>query len=165
MRRNLGTVLAVFVCIFVLAWGLNGARARSLESVTASDSRGADKPRVGLGAAEPAAAGQYKAERSGEVSRGTSDAIPLPGVPGSNAPAADAANALEQQQIVPPAVETIPRNPPNGMLFAGRGKFQLYRQGDITWRLDTDTGQACILFATEEQWDQERVLEHGCATK
>src|ERR1035438_628921 len=33
-----------------------------------------------------------------------------------------------------PASDTIARNPPNGMLFTGSGKYQLYRQGDITWR-------------------------------
>jgi hypothetical protein len=63
-----------------------------------------------------------------------------------------------------PSTDTIPRNPPNGMIFAGTGKYQLYRQGDITWRLDTDTGWACILFATEAQWAKSRVYDHGCAT-
>ena len=48
------------------------------------------------------------------------------------------------------------------MLFAGTGKYQLYRQGDITWRLDTDTGWACILFATDAQWAKPRVYQHGC---
>ena len=62
-----------------------------------------------------------------------------------------------------PTSDSIARNPPNGMLFAGGGKFQLYRQGDITWRLNTDTGQACILFATNTQWSRTRVYQHGCA--
>jgi hypothetical protein len=60
--------------------------------------------------------------------------------------------------------DTISRNPPNGMIFAGSGKYQLYRQGDITWRLDTDRGWACILFATDVQWAKPRVFEHGCAS-
>lgn len=63
-----------------------------------------------------------------------------------------------------PAGDTISRTPPNGMIFAGRGRYQLYRQGDITWRLDTDTGWACILFATDTQWSKLRVYEHGCAS-
>jgi hypothetical protein len=62
----------------------------------------------------------------------------------------------------PPASDSIPRNPPNGMLFAGSGKYQLYRQGDITWRLNTDTGEACILFATDAEWSKPRVYQHGC---
>jgi hypothetical protein len=61
-----------------------------------------------------------------------------------------------------PASDTIRRNPPNGQIFAGSGRFQLYRQGDITWRLDTQTGYACILFATDTQWSQARVFDHGC---
>jgi hypothetical protein len=63
-----------------------------------------------------------------------------------------------------PASDTIRRNPPNGQIFAGSGRFQLYRQGDITWRLDTQTGHACILFATDAQWSQARVFGHGCGT-
>ena len=48
------------------------------------------------------------------------------------------------------------------MIFSGSGLYQLYRQGDITWRLNTDTGDACILFATDAQWRQWRVYQHGC---
>jgi hypothetical protein len=66
------------------------------------------------------------------------------------------------EAATPPANDSIPRNPPNGMTFAGAGKFQLYRQGDITWRLNTDTGEACILFATDAEWRQPRVYQHGC---
>jgi hypothetical protein len=62
----------------------------------------------------------------------------------------------------PPATDSIPRNPPNGTVFAGKGKYQIYRQGDITWRLNTDTGHACILFATNAEWRNPRVFQHGC---
>jgi hypothetical protein len=48
------------------------------------------------------------------------------------------------------------------MLFTGSGKYQLYRQGDITWRLNTDTGWACVLFATDAQWRKARVYQQGC---
>jgi hypothetical protein len=68
------------------------------------------------------------------------------------------------QVIAPPQSDSIPRNPPNGVAFAGSGKFQLYRQGDITWRLDTQSGDACILFATDTQWSQPRVFQAGCGT-
>jgi len=54
-------------------------------------------------------------------------------------------------------------NGPNGAtVFNGKGRYQLYRQGKITWRLDTDTGHACILLATEEEWRKPRVYQHGC---
>jgi hypothetical protein len=47
------------------------------------------------------------------------------------------------------------------MIFAGTGKYQLYRQGDLTWRLNTDTDKACILFATNAEWRKPKVFEHG----
>jgi hypothetical protein len=74
-----------------------------------------------------------------------------PSLPASAASAASA-----------PASDTIARNPPNGMLVVGSGKYQLYRQGDITWRLNTDTGWACVLFATDSQWRKTRVYQNGC---
>lgn len=87
---------------------------------------------------------------------------------GQSAPSA-APDTSDQQDLqsgaqpgAPPASDSIPRNPPNGMTFAGTGKYQLYRQGDITWRLNTDTGEACILFATDAEWRQPRVYQHGC---
>jgi hypothetical protein len=49
-----------------------------------------------------------------------------------------------------------------GMVFTGKGRYQLYRQGKITWRLDTDTGYACILLATEAEWRKQRVYSNGC---
>ena len=61
-----------------------------------------------------------------------------------------------------PASDTISPNPQNGMTFSGTGRYQLYRQGDITWRLDTNTGQSCVLFATDEQWKKPRVYHAGC---
>ncbi len=61
-----------------------------------------------------------------------------------------------------PATDTIQRSPPSGLIFAGAGKYQLYRQGDITWRLDTDNGRACIIFATDTQWSRTRVYDQGC---
>lgn len=64
-----------------------------------------------------------------------------------------------------PAGDTISPNPPNGMVFAGTGKYQLFRQGNITWRLNTDTGQTCIIFATDEEWKKPRVYRAGCGSR
>ncbi len=61
-----------------------------------------------------------------------------------------------------PATDTIAPNPTNGQTFAGTGKFQVYRQGNLTWRVNTETGETCILFATEEEWRKEIVYRHGC---
>ena len=66
-----------------------------------------------------------------------------------------------------PAVpaDTIQPNPPNGMTFGGSGHYQLYRQGNLTWRLNTDTGQSCIVFATEEEWRKPQVFRAGCKSR
>jgi hypothetical protein len=88
--------------------------------------------------------------------------------PTLTAPAYPATTAQSLQQSMtgvsapPLSGDTIDPNPPNGMVFAGKGQFQLYRQGNITWRLNTDNGQSCIIFATEEEWKKEKVLRAGC---
>jgi hypothetical protein len=61
--------------------------------------------------------------------------------------------------------DTISPNPPNGMVFSGTGHYQLYRQGNLTWRLNTDTGQSCILFATDEEWKKPKVYRAGCGSR
>lgn len=64
-----------------------------------------------------------------------------------------------------PGADTISPNPPNGMAFSGTGHYQLYRQGNLTWRMNTDTGQACILFATDEEWKKAKVYRNGCGKR
>jgi hypothetical protein len=63
------------------------------------------------------------------------------------------------------AGDTISPDPPNGMVFAGKGKYQLYRQGNLTWRLNTETGQSCIIFATDEEWKKPKVYRAGCGSR
>ena len=64
-----------------------------------------------------------------------------------------------------PVTDSISANAPNGMVFSGPGKYQLYRQGNITWRLDTGNGHTCIVFATEEEWKKPQVLRAGCGER
>jgi hypothetical protein len=61
-----------------------------------------------------------------------------------------------------PAADTIQPNPPNGTAFTGTGKFQVYRQGNLTWRVNTESGANCILFATMEEWKKPVVYNHAC---
>jgi hypothetical protein len=61
--------------------------------------------------------------------------------------------------------DTISPNPPNGMVFSGTGKYQLYRQGNLTWRVNTETGQSCIIFATDEEWKKPKVYRAGCGRR
>ncbi len=79
---------------------------------------------------------------------------------------ADSSRPQSQNSVATlPASETISRNPQNGIATVGSGKFQLYRQGDMTFRLNTKTGQACVLFATDAQWRKSLVYEHGCGNR
>jgi hypothetical protein len=47
------------------------------------------------------------------------------------------------------------------MVYGGTGRYQWYRQGNLTWRVNTETGQACIMFATDEEQRKPRVYQHG----
>lgn len=61
-----------------------------------------------------------------------------------------------------PAGDSQAANAPNGQVYSGNGKFQIYRQGNLTWRVNTDTGESCILFATPDEWRKPIVYNHGC---
>jgi hypothetical protein len=76
------------------------------------------------------------------------------------------------QVVTPPAAQPVSSPPPqsdsqlpnapNGMRFTGTGNYQWYRQGNITWRLDTVSGKSCIVYATMEEWQKQIVMAHGC---
>ena len=61
-----------------------------------------------------------------------------------------------------PVSDTVSPNPPNGLAFGGTGKFQWYRQGNLTWRVNTASGSTCIAFATMDEWQKPIVYSHGC---
>ena len=119
--------------------------------------------------------------RSGDKSdKSSADAKPASGSGGSSAatvvyPTSTPQAAITDQPTqdgqpaaAPAAVpgsDTISPNPPNGMAFSGSGKYQVYRQGNLTWRLNTETGQACILFATDEEWSKPKVYRAGCGSR
>jgi hypothetical protein len=63
-----------------------------------------------------------------------------------------------------PTRDTVPPYPPNGVRFAGSGAYQWYRQGNLTWRVDTVSGRSCIAYATIEEWRKRLVMEHGCGS-
>ena len=63
-----------------------------------------------------------------------------------------------------PATDSVSPNPPNGMTFAGKGTYQWYRQGNLTWRVDTTSGRSCIIYATMEEWRKRIVMSHGCGS-
>lgn len=61
-----------------------------------------------------------------------------------------------------PVRDSIAPNPPNEVHFSGSGNFQWYRQGNLTWRVDTVSGRSCIDYATLEEWRKQIVSSHGC---
>lgn len=61
-----------------------------------------------------------------------------------------------------PASDSVPPNPANGARFTGSGSYQWYRQGNLTWRVDTVSGRSCIDYATLEEWRKQIVSSHGC---
>ena len=61
-----------------------------------------------------------------------------------------------------PVADSQTANAPDLSHFAGSGQYQWYRQGDLTWRIDTGTGATCIDFATMEEWKKPIVYRNGC---
>jgi hypothetical protein len=85
----------------------------------------------------------------------------------STPPVAAPQQTTEQPSAVPPttsapASDSISPNPVNGMAFGGSGRYQWFRQGNLTWRIDTTDGTTCIDFATLEEWKKPIVSSHGC---
>ncbi|MDE1161250.1 MAG: hypothetical protein PW792_04800 [Acidobacteriaceae bacterium] len=82
-------------------------------------------------------------------------AQPAPIATPISTPAAAPANNL-------PTEDTLNTNAPNGMAFGGSGIFQWYRQGNLTWRINTKSGSMCVAFATMDEWAKPLVYTHGC---
>jgi hypothetical protein len=94
---------------------------------------------------------------------GTINTTPVPGSVSNQPPASMKAPIAGGPAAGPvPVSDTIAPNAPNGLAFGGTGKYQWYRQGNLTWRVDTATGSNCIAFATMEEWRKPIVSSHGC---
>jgi hypothetical protein len=97
-----------------------------------------------------------------------------PAAPDQPAPAQETASASPEappsamvpQQPGPistlPAGDTLSPHPPSGFNSPSAQKYALYRQGDLTYRLNTQSGQACVLLATDTLWRKPLVYQHGC---
>ncbi|MES2391243.1 MAG: hypothetical protein V4555_06370 [Acidobacteriota bacterium] len=69
---------------------------------------------------------------------------------------------LASTAAAPPSDNSQAPNAPDQLRFAGNGRYQWYRQGDLTWRIDTVSGATCIDFATMPEWRKPIVISHGC---
>jgi hypothetical protein len=133
----------------------------SSRSKSTSETRGPASS--GSSAADPTTADKAAASQETE----TIVYPPAAATQGMQAPAGSggATQVTQAQQAAPataPGSDTISPNPANGMVFSGSGRYQLYRQGNITWRMDSETGRSCIIFATDEEWRKPRVYKAGC---
>ncbi len=43
------------------------------------------------------------------------------------------------------------------------GRYQIYRSGFRTWRLDTATGKTCVLLTTDEDWKKPDIALSSCS--
>jgi hypothetical protein len=41
-------------------------------------------------------------------------------------------------------------------------KYQIYKSGWRTWRLDSVTGATCILLTTDAEWKKPEIAAQGC---
>ncbi len=60
------------------------------------------------------------------------------------------------------ATDSQPANAPNDVRFGASGIFQWYRQGNLTYRVNTRTGSSCVAYATLEEWRKPYVTHHRC---
>jgi len=44
----------------------------------------------------------------------------------------------------------------------GVGRYQINKEGFRTWRLDTATGQICLLLTAEADWKKPEIQAQGC---
>jgi hypothetical protein len=154
-------LLIVFVAILVvLAYvGYHSYDAKRAGANGDVFSRQTTVEKVGTGAGKASDDQSSESEKIVYPSQSPAQAAP------AATPAEGGGQTTQSMQPAPstaPGTDTISANPPNGMTFSGSGRYQLYRQGNITWRLDTDTGRTCIIFATEEEWKKPQVYRAGC---
>ena len=147
-------VLAGLFILVVAVFGYVGyssyATGRSADRGYAStDEQNGERPRTGARSAASAGTSSLPASQPTGDTNGGSGLVAQGGAAGAGG-------------MVAPATDSIVPNPPNGMTFGGSGHYQLYRQGDLTWRLNTDTGETCVIFATDEEWRKPKVFRAGC---
>jgi hypothetical protein len=44
-------------------------------------------------------------------------------------------------------------------------KYQVFKDGGRTWRLDTVTGSSCLLLTTKEDWKKLETMASSCAVE
>lgn len=154
-KRVIALVAVVVMVVVVATYAYSHYRQRRSEAGEVLDESGTAVGSGSSGSGRTAARQDTAEDGNGDGAAAPKRTVYPPAAPPKGTPVQNAIPAA-------PATDTIAANPPNGMVFAGTGKFQVYRQGDLTWRVNTASGQTCILFATEEQWRKPVVYRNGC---
>jgi hypothetical protein len=168
-------IVITVIAVFVVGWTMYNRNARnsmgSGDVVSTDSSKGsADSGNTDLDG-RPVAAAVPTPSRSdapgtinGEPVAGatTTSNQPPPAQKAAIAQTFPAAPAMASTPVSLPVSDTVAPNAPNGLAFGGTGKFQWYRQGNLTWRVNTASGSTCIAFATMEEWRKSIVSSHGC---
>ena len=165
-KKVIVTVLVIAACIVLYYWYTNRAADNRLDSgnVYSNDS-----------STDLDGHPQVKPTPSRSDAPGTLNGSPIAPGSVSNQPPASAKSTIAGGQAqtmkfdTPAMASSMPvtdsesPNSPNGMRYGGSGtRFQWYRQGNLTWRVDSSSGSTCVAFATMEEWRKPIVYQHGC---
>ena len=137
-------ILVVAVFAFVGYNGYSAKRHMITDDVSESDS---PEP-------APSTAGKEVAPEVKET--------PQTKVPEASAQPASSVGEPQARIVAGASTDSLPAQPGEGAKFGNGGRYQLYRQGDMTWRLNVETGETCVLLATDAEWHKERVYRSGC---
>jgi hypothetical protein len=157
-KKVIVTVLVIVACVLIYYWySTRGDNARAGDgSVYPTDGRSASDDHTTVGPT-PSRSDAPGTVNTASVAPGSVSNQPPPSMR-SSTPSASMSN----NGSTVPVSDTVAPNAPNGLAFGGTGKFQWYRQGNLTWRVDTASGTSCIAFATMDEWRKPIVYTHGC---
>lgn len=159
-RRIMVLVLALVVGLFAyLGYNSYDAKRAGLSGDVFSNDTSGGKAKIG-------SASQPAASAGGPAVVSSPPAVETPPAAQTSPPTAEAApDEARTTRDGIPEDDSIGPNPPDGKVFSGAGKYQLYRQGNLTWRMNTETGKSCILFATDKEWKKPKVYQAGCGSR
>ncbi|MFC6645057.1 hypothetical protein ACFQBQ_05505 [Granulicella cerasi] len=164
LKRILWTVVVIVLAIGIYYWYQQRSDEDTLKAggVTSSDNSysAASKARMDSGAVDLDGRPVNTTPSPAPVRQLQPTPTPAPVVT-QNTPVATPVSATAPDNSMP-AGDTLSPDAPAGMAFGGSGKFQWYRQGNLTWRINTQSGATCIAFATMEEWEKPIVYTHGC---
>lgn len=155
-KKIISIAIALLLVWFLWWWYSRWKAGNALASGEVIVTEPVDRPRVEMKESPAAALPAF--------AQGSTQPIVYPPAQTSTTMSGSSMSGSGMGAATMPGADTISPNPPNGMAFAGTGRFEVYREGNLTWRINTDTGQACIIFATDEEWQKPKVYRHGCGS-